>query len=63
VAKVGTFKAGGTISQQSAIHPWLAADAHGNKRTNKFKQDLLIKTLHLMAVFGLNLKMIHTLVL
>jgi hypothetical protein len=35
VAKVGTSKAGGTISQQSAVHPWLAADAHGNKQTNK----------------------------
>jgi hypothetical protein len=28
VAKVGTSKAGGTISQQAAVHPWLAADAH-----------------------------------
>jgi hypothetical protein len=35
VAKVGTSKAGGTISQQAAVHPWLAADAHGNKQTNK----------------------------
>jgi hypothetical protein len=34
VAKVGTSKAGGTISQQAAVHPWLAADAHGNKQTN-----------------------------
>jgi hypothetical protein len=25
--KVGTSKAGGTISQQAAVHPWLAADA------------------------------------
>jgi hypothetical protein len=25
----------GTISQQAAVHPWLAADAHGNKQTNK----------------------------
>jgi hypothetical protein len=25
----------GTISQQTAVHPWLAADAHGNKQTNK----------------------------
>jgi hypothetical protein len=33
VAKVGTSKAGGTISQQAAVHPWLAADAHGNKQT------------------------------
>jgi hypothetical protein len=23
--------AGGTISQQAAVHPWLAADTHGNK--------------------------------
>jgi hypothetical protein len=23
----------GTISQQAAVHPWLAADAHGNKQT------------------------------
>jgi hypothetical protein len=35
VAKVGTSKAGGTISQQAVVHPWLAADAHGNKQTNK----------------------------
>jgi hypothetical protein len=34
VAKVGTSKAGGTISQQAAVHPWLAADAHGYKQTN-----------------------------
>jgi hypothetical protein len=33
VAKVGTSKAGGTKSQQAALHPWLAADAHGNKQT------------------------------
>jgi formylmethanofuran dehydrogenase subunit C len=32
VAKVGTSKAGGTISQQAAVHLWLAADAHGNKQ-------------------------------
>jgi hypothetical protein len=32
VAKVGTSKADGTISQQAAVHPWLAADAHGNKK-------------------------------
>jgi hypothetical protein len=32
VAKVGTSKAGGTISQQTAVHPWLAADAHVNKQ-------------------------------
>jgi hypothetical protein len=35
VAKVGTSKAGGTTSQQAAVHPWIAADAHGNKQTNK----------------------------
>jgi hypothetical protein len=35
VAKVGTPKAGGTIRQQAAVHPWLAADAHGNKQTKK----------------------------
>jgi hypothetical protein len=33
VAKIGTYKAGGTISQQAAVHPWLAADAHVNKQT------------------------------
>jgi hypothetical protein len=32
VDKVGTSKAGGTISQQAAVHPWLAADAHENKQ-------------------------------
>jgi hypothetical protein len=31
VATVGMPKAGGTISQQAVVHPWLAADAHGNK--------------------------------
>jgi hypothetical protein len=35
MAKVGTSKAGGTISKQAAVHPWLAADAHGNKQKNK----------------------------
>jgi hypothetical protein len=40
VAKVGTSKAGGTISQQAAVHPWLAADAHANKQTNKLKKNL-----------------------
>jgi hypothetical protein len=34
VAKVGTSKTGSTISQQAAVHPWLAADAHVNKQTN-----------------------------
>jgi hypothetical protein len=33
MAKVGTSKAGGTMSQQAAVHPWLAADAHVNKQT------------------------------
>jgi hypothetical protein len=33
VVKVGTSKAGGTISQQAAVHPGLAVDAHGNKET------------------------------
>jgi hypothetical protein len=32
VAKVVTSKAGGTISQQAVVHPWLAADTHGNKK-------------------------------
>jgi hypothetical protein len=32
VAKIRTSKAGGTISQQAAVHPWLAADAQGNKQ-------------------------------
>jgi hypothetical protein len=40
VAKVGTSKAGGTISQQAVVHPWLATDAHGNKQTNKMQQIL-----------------------
>jgi hypothetical protein len=34
VAKVGTSKAGGTISQQAVVHPWLAADAHNNNNNN-----------------------------
>jgi hypothetical protein len=32
VAKVGTSKAEGTISQQAVVHPWLAVDAHGNEQ-------------------------------
>jgi hypothetical protein len=32
VANVGTSKAGGTISQQTVVHPWLATDA---QKTNK----------------------------
>jgi hypothetical protein len=36
VAKVGTSKAGGTIHQQAAVHPWLAADAHVNKQNHYF---------------------------
>jgi hypothetical protein len=39
VAKVGTSTAGGTISQQAAVHPWLAADVQGNKQTNITKED------------------------
>jgi hypothetical protein len=38
VAKVGTSKAGGTISQQAAVHPWLAVDAHGNKKKTPRRQ-------------------------
>jgi hypothetical protein len=38
VAEAGTSKAGGTISQQAAVHPWLAADAHASKQTNKQHQ-------------------------
>jgi hypothetical protein len=37
VAKVGTSKAGGTISQQAVVHPWLAADAHGNKQNTEVR--------------------------
>jgi hypothetical protein len=51
-ASVGAgASAGGTISQQDAVHPWLAADAHGNRQvyrkmfwshsvTNRFKSVL-----------------------
>jgi hypothetical protein len=46
VAKVGTSKAGGTISQQAAVHPWLAADAHGNKQTNKKEHALRQRRTH-----------------
>jgi hypothetical protein len=45
VAKVGTSKAGGTISQQAAVHPWIAADAHGHKQTNN--------PLHMRALWNL----------
>jgi hypothetical protein len=43
VAKVGTFKAGGTISQQAAVHPWLAADAHINKQNDDISSPLWSK--------------------
>jgi hypothetical protein len=46
VAKVGTSKAGATISQQAAVHPWLAADAHANKQRNRpLKLERNLKTL------------------
>jgi hypothetical protein len=35
MAKVGTPKAGVTISQQAVVNPWLAADAKGNKTKQK----------------------------
>jgi hypothetical protein len=38
VAKVGTSKAGGTISQQAVAHPWLATDA---EQTNKTTTELI----------------------
>jgi hypothetical protein len=44
VAKVGTSKAGGTISQQAAVHPWLAADAHGNKQNDDKKFESSFRT-------------------
>jgi hypothetical protein len=37
VAKVGTSKAGGTISQQAAVNPWLA---HGNKQQTTYTLDI-----------------------
>jgi hypothetical protein len=42
VAKVGTSKAGCAISQQAVVHPWLAADPHGNKQTNKRALDVKV---------------------
>jgi hypothetical protein len=53
VTKVGTSKAGGTISQQAAVHPWLAADAHGNKQTNKqtLEAFYFVYMLYLLASF------------
>jgi hypothetical protein len=38
VAKVGTSKVGGTISQQAAVHPWLAADAHVQQQQQQQQQ-------------------------
>jgi hypothetical protein len=52
VAKVGTSKAGGTISQQAAVHPWLAADAHGNKQTNKQGQTIYWRISPFLASTG-----------
>jgi hypothetical protein len=43
VAKVGTSKAGGTISQQAVVHPWLATDA---QQTNNKQQRHVITTLN-----------------
>jgi hypothetical protein len=39
VAKVETSIADGTISQQAAVHPWLAAEAHGNKQNSLYLLD------------------------
>jgi hypothetical protein len=36
VAKVVTSKAGGTISHQAVVHPWLAADAHWTNKQDCF---------------------------
>jgi hypothetical protein len=44
VDKAGTSKAGGTISQQAVVHPWLAADAHGNKLENAYKGPVFVNT-------------------
>jgi hypothetical protein len=49
VAKVGTSKAGGTISQQAAVHPWLAADAQGNNEKERNTED----TTQFVAFVGL----------
>jgi hypothetical protein len=48
VAKVGTSKAGGTISQQAEVHPRLAADAHGNKETNPLNEKMSYLTRYVM---------------
>jgi hypothetical protein len=45
VAEVGTSKAGGTISQQAVVHPWLAADARGNKQKH-FMSMMMMKFSH-----------------
>jgi 3-deoxy-D-arabino-heptulosonate 7-phosphate (DAHP) synthase len=48
VVEVGTSKAGGTISQQAAVHPWLAADAHVNEQTNKTYGNTQMKNTHII---------------
>jgi hypothetical protein len=45
VANVGTSKAGGKIIQQAAVHPWLAADAQGNKQTSSMRKQHSLHTL------------------
>jgi hypothetical protein len=40
VAKVGTSKAGGTISEKDVVHPWLAA---GAQQTNSYSLLILMK--------------------
>jgi hypothetical protein len=32
------YKAGGTINQQAAVHPWLAADAHVQQQQQQQQQ-------------------------
>jgi hypothetical protein len=45
VAKVGTSKTGGTISQPAVVHPWLATDAQQtNKQQQQVRSDVYVKS-------------------
>jgi hypothetical protein len=60
VAKVGTSKAGGTISQQAVVHSWLAADAHGNKHYYYYYYYYRFRVSHFLGMYLLTPKITQT---
>jgi hypothetical protein len=47
VAKVGTSKAGGIISQQAAVHPWLVSKQTSQKSADLFRTFHRLSYVHL----------------